>query len=51
MNQLVSYALADGVATITMDDGKVNVMSIAMQDELNAALDRANEDGAVVVIE
>jgi enoyl-CoA hydratase len=51
MGPLVTYVLADGVATITMDDGKVNVMSIAMQTELNAALDRANEDGAVVVIE
>jgi enoyl-CoA hydratase/carnithine racemase len=48
---LVTYELADGVATIAMDDGKVNVMSLAMQDELNAALDRAADDGAVVVIE
>jgi enoyl-CoA hydratase len=51
MSQLVTYELADGVATITMDDGKVNVMSNAMQAELNAALDRALEAGAVVVIE
>jgi enoyl-CoA hydratase len=48
---LVTYELADGIATITMDDGKVNVMSLAMQDGLNAALDRAADDGAVVVIE
>jgi enoyl-CoA hydratase len=51
MDSLVTYQLADGVATITMDDGKVNVMSNAMQAELNAALDRALDDGAVVVIE
>jgi len=38
VESLVSYTLADGVATITIDDGKVNVMSIAMQSELNAAL-------------
>jgi enoyl-CoA hydratase len=38
VESLVAYALADGVATITMDDGKVNVMSIEMQTELNAAL-------------
>jgi len=51
MDALVTYQLADGIATITMDDGKVNVMSNAMQAEINAALDRAIEDGAVVVIE
>ena len=50
MSQLVTYELAEGVATITMDDGKVNVMSNAMQAELNAALDRAMDDGAVLVI-
>ena len=33
-----------------MDDGKVNVMSSAMQAELHAALDRAEADGAVVVL-
>jgi enoyl-CoA hydratase len=51
MTSLVTYDLADGIVTITMDDGKVNVMSNAMQAEINAALDRATEDRAVVVIE
>jgi len=51
MDALVTYHLDDGIATITMDDGKVNVMSNAMQAEINAALDRALDDGAVVVIE
>src|SRR5262245_24545729 len=51
MSDLVTYQLADGIATMTMDDGKVNVMSNPMQAELNAALDRAQDDGAVVVIE
>jgi enoyl-CoA hydratase len=46
----VSYDLADGVATITMDDGKVNVLSSAMQAELNASFDRAEADHAVVVL-
>ena len=31
----------DGIATLTMDDGKANVMSVAMLQSLNAALDRA----------
>jgi enoyl-CoA hydratase len=50
MGTLVSYELADGVATITMDDGKVNAMSLAMQDALGQALDRAETDGAAVVL-
>lgn len=41
MNSLVSYELNDAVATITMDDGKVNALSPAMQAEINAALDQA----------
>ena len=28
MSNHITYGLAEGVATITMDDGKVNVMSI-----------------------
>ena len=47
---IVSYQLDDGVATIAMDDGKVNVLSPAMQSELNAALDKAEAAGAVVVL-
>ena len=47
---LVDYELRDGIATITMDDGKVNVLSPAMLSALNGALDRAAEDGAVVVL-
>jgi enoyl-CoA hydratase len=47
---LVTYALADGIATITMDDGKMNALSPIMFAELNAALDRAKEDRAAVVL-
>jgi enoyl-CoA hydratase len=53
MGALVSYRLAeagDPVALVTMDDGKVNVLSSAMQGELHAALDRAAADAAVVVL-
>lgn len=46
----VSYRVESGVARITMDDGKVNVMSKAMLDELAAAFDRAERDGAIVVL-
>jgi len=47
---LVNYHLDDVVATITMDDGKVNALSPAMQAGLNKALDQAEADGAVVVL-
>jgi enoyl-CoA hydratase len=50
MSDRVAYRLHEGVATITMDDGKVNVMSAAMLRDLDAALDRAEKDQAVVVL-
>jgi enoyl-CoA hydratase len=50
MEELVSYQLAEGVATIAMDDGKVNALSPALIAALNDALDRATSDGAVVIL-
>lgn len=50
MSDLVSYELDGRIATITMDDGKVNALSIAMLQALHAAFDRAERDGAVVVL-
>lgn len=50
MTSPVSYEFRDSVATITMDDGKVNVMSPAMLSALNGALDKAAADRAVVVL-
>ena len=50
MAALTSYALDGGVATVTMDDGKVNALSPAMLDELMGALDRAQSDNALVVL-
>jgi enoyl-CoA hydratase len=46
----VSYEQAEGIATITLDDGKVNVMSLAMQDAIHGALDRAQSDRGPVVL-
>jgi enoyl-CoA hydratase len=42
--------IADGIATVTMDDGKVNALSTEMLGELAAALDAAEAAGAVVVL-
>jgi enoyl-CoA hydratase len=50
MVPLVSYQLEDSIATITMDDGKVNALSPQMLAELAAAFDRAAADRAVVVL-
>jgi enoyl-CoA hydratase len=50
MGTLVSYRAKDSVATITMDDGKVNVLSAQMFAELGAALDRAEAERAVVLL-
>lgn len=50
MSDLVSYLLNDGVATLTMDDGKVNALSPAMSAAISGALDQAAEDGAVVIL-
>jgi enoyl-CoA hydratase/carnithine racemase len=50
MGALVTYSFDDAIATITMDDGKVNALSLAMLTELNAAFDHAEADGAVVVL-
>jgi enoyl-CoA hydratase len=50
MSELATYALDGRIATITMDDGKVNAFSIPMLRALHAALDRAERDNAVVVL-
>lgn len=50
MSNLVSYHEAGPAAIVTMDDGKVNALSMAMFGEVNAALDRAGQAGATVVL-
>jgi|CXWL01.1.fsa_nt_gi enoyl-CoA hydratase len=50
MSTLVTYELNNSVATITMDDGKVNALSLAMLSEINTALDQAEAASAAVVI-
>ncbi len=50
MTSLVSYVCADSIATLTMDDGKVNVLSPVMLAELGGALDAAEREAGVVVL-
>jgi enoyl-CoA hydratase len=47
---LVTTTRDELVTTIVLDDGKVNVMSVAMLGELNGALDQAEADGTAVLI-
>lgn len=50
MTELVSYQLNDGVATLTLCNGKVNAISHDVLAGFNAALERAAQDQAVVII-
>lgn len=50
MAELLTYEATDAVAVVTMDDGRANVLSLAMQAELADALDRAQADGLAVVL-
>ncbi len=50
MTELVNYTLDDNIATITFQNGKVNAMSPAHMEAINAALDKAEEAGAVVML-
>ncbi|MBH3428725.1 crotonase/enoyl-CoA hydratase family protein [Pseudomonas alkylphenolica] len=50
MSELISYHLEDGIATLTLNNGKVNAISPDVIAAFNAALDQAVQDRAVVII-
>lgn len=50
MSERTTYDLTDGVATITMDDGKVNAVAPELSAELLGHLDQAERDDAVVIL-
>jgi len=50
MTARVRYELADSIATITLDDGKKNALSLDTFTELGAAFDRAAADNAAVLL-
>ena len=50
MSDLISYQLEDGIATLTLNNGKVNAISPDVIVASNAALDQAVQDRAVVII-
>ncbi len=50
MSDLISYQLDDGIATLTLNNGKVNAISPDVIAAFNAALDLAEQDKAIVII-
>ena len=50
MTELVTYELNDGIATITLNNGKANALSHEVFEGLNAALDQAEQDKAIVIL-
>ncbi|MGV0792940.1 crotonase/enoyl-CoA hydratase family protein [Mycolicibacterium sp. XJ1819] len=50
MTSTVGFELNESVATISMDDGKVNVLGPDMQAAVNGALDRAEKESAKAVV-
>jgi len=50
MSDLATYSRSGPVASIVMDDGKANVMSLSMLNALHAAFDQAEKDKTVVIL-
>jgi enoyl-CoA hydratase len=51
MGGRTQIVIADGIASITLDDGKVNALSSEMLADIGASLDEAESAGAVVVLQ
>lgn len=50
MSQLAQFTEEEKYTLIQLDDGKANALSFDMLDQINAALDKAEEAGKVVII-
>ncbi len=50
MSALVNYQFQDNISLITLDDGKANTFSPAMQVALNKSLDQAEADGGIAIL-
>ena len=50
MTDIASYERNDDISTISLDDGKANVISPTMIAAVNRALDQAEADGTVVIL-
>ena len=50
MSELIRYQLGDGVATLTLSNGKMNVICLEVLGAFDKAFDRALEDRVVLII-
>lgn len=50
MTNLVTYSLDDGIATLTLNNGKVNAFSHELIAQFNQALDQGEADNAIVIV-
>ena len=50
MSELVACSLEDGIATLTLNNGKVNAFSHELIAQFNSALDKAQAERAVVIV-
>ena len=50
MDKPATYSRSGSIGRIVMDDGKLNIMSIAMLSALHSAFDEAQREGTVVVL-
>lgn len=50
MSELIHYSCNEGVATLTLNNGKVNALSPDMIAAFNQCLDQAEHDRAIVII-
>ncbi|HKM27654.1 MAG TPA: crotonase/enoyl-CoA hydratase family protein [Thiopseudomonas sp.] len=50
MSELIHYSCHEGVATLTLNNGKVNALSPDMIAAFNRGLDQAEQDRAIVII-
>ena len=50
MSELIHYSCTDGIATLTLNNGKVNALSPDMIAAFNQCLDQAEQDRAIVII-
>jgi len=46
----VTYGIEDGIAQITMDDGKANAMNWGFFEEMGKSMDQAESDGAKALV-
>lgn len=50
MSELIHYSCNEGIATLTLNNGKVNALSPDMIAAFNHCLDQAEQDRAIVII-